>query len=980
MATAAMVMNGMGRLFGGGTLAGRADAQLLESFLADRDESAFAALVARHGPMVLATCRAVLKDPAAADDAFQATFLVLARKAGSVRGQDALGGWLHRVAYRAAVQAARDGARRRLEERKAAEMRATVEASEGVRDDLRAAVHAEVERLPESLRLPVVLCDLEGRTREQAAEELRWTEWMVRGRLARGRAKLRHRLTVRGLAPSVGLGVGALAAESVAAVPEALAAVTVRSAIAAVAGRAAAPVAAGLAARVARSMLLDRVRSATVVAVATFAVAGTSLGLVMLPRPKGGDPQLPAMPKMTPPARDNQAKAVDAPKASPAELRKAVAGLFGALRGDKELSYKGVVVDPAGKPVAGAKVYLLFASGPEGPRTTSGPDGRFAFKASVPASAQQVRVAAEAEGFALGGASKGFAIGDFLDGPPDHDRDLTVRLVEDQKVDGRVVDLEGRPVAGASVRGEYLFVPKNGDIGPYLRALRAQEDAPDQLRNTYLWHAGLELVRKGGGTIEGSHLATTDADGRFVVKGLGRDRLVRLKIEGPTIRPLDVELITRPGEPIRAQNLPGMGARFGMRTFYGPSLQLAASPSRPVEGFVRDRETGAPVIGAIVSSYKLADQELGNNTIVRTTSDAKGHYRLAGMPRGSGNELMVIPPAGAPYLAAMVKLDDPPGLGPMAFDIPLYRGIVIEGRVLDEPTTGKPVSAWVHYHVAADNPALEAAPEFRQMQYTYSYELKASTDGQGRYKLVGLPGKGLLSVETMDRSHPDDGHPDISQGFVPIVQGWHQALVDIDVPGDAKTFSKDIRLDPGREVEGTVVDPEGKPLEGAEVYGLSNMGYWENLPRSSTFKVVALVPSRPSRAVVFIHEARKLAGWVEIPGNETGHPRVRLEPWAAVTGRMLDKDGKPRAGITLSAHAKKARLGGGSIDHKTAHVRTDNDGRFRVEGLAPGLGYELYARAMAGMMAERPVEVEPTKSGETRDLGNVTVAYRNNGQ
>ena len=147
MAAATMVMNDMHRLFDGGALAGRPDAQLLERFVTGGDESSFAALVSRHGPMVLATCRAVLRDAEAAEDAFQATFLVLARKAGSVRGRDALGGWLHRVAYRAAVQANRAAERRRLEERKAAEMRASAAVREEVRDDSSGPlIHAECSR------------------------------------------------------------------------------------------------------------------------------------------------------------------------------------------------------------------------------------------------------------------------------------------------------------------------------------------------------------------------------------------------------------------------------------------------------------------------------------------------------------------------------------------------------------------------------------------------------------------------------------------------------------------------------------------------------------------------------------------------------------------------------------------------------------------------------------------------------------------
>src|SRR4051812_33253252 len=131
------------RLFGEGTSAGLSDALLLERFLDRRDESAFAILVERHGPMVLGTCRAVLKDRHDAEDAFQAAFLVLVRKAGSIRGGDSLGGWLHRVARRVAIEANTEAARRRIKERKAGAMAAvTASAAEGW-DDLRPALHTE---------------------------------------------------------------------------------------------------------------------------------------------------------------------------------------------------------------------------------------------------------------------------------------------------------------------------------------------------------------------------------------------------------------------------------------------------------------------------------------------------------------------------------------------------------------------------------------------------------------------------------------------------------------------------------------------------------------------------------------------------------------------------------------------------------------------------------------------------------------------
>src|SRR5262249_2815115 len=147
----------------------------------------------------------------------------------------------------------------------------------------------------------------------------------------------------------------------------------------------------------------------------------------------------------------------------------------------------------------------------------------------------------------------GFPMGDFQEGAADNEHDLTVKLVADQPVEGRVVDLEGRPIAGAAVRGQYMFYPKKGDIGPWLRALPAQEGSPDQLRNEDLWHMPFNPIQRGEADYEGKKPpdATSDAQGRFALKGLGRDRLVYLKVEGPTIRPVEVQVITRPIEPIR---------------------------------------------------------------------------------------------------------------------------------------------------------------------------------------------------------------------------------------------------------------------------------------------------------------------------------------------------------------------------------------------------------------------------------------------
>ena len=201
-------------LFEMGTVGELTDGQLLERFATARGagaELAFEVLVERHGGMVLRVCRSVLGDSGEAEDAFQATFLVLVRRARGLWVRESLGPWLHQVAYRTARCALRSaGRRRRLEEGWAGR-----EVARGHRIDTetRQLLHEEIERLPERFRAPVVLCDLEGQSHEQAARQLGWPVGTVKSRQARGRARLRDQLVRRGLHQERGvvgvmLGIG----------------------------------------------------------------------------------------------------------------------------------------------------------------------------------------------------------------------------------------------------------------------------------------------------------------------------------------------------------------------------------------------------------------------------------------------------------------------------------------------------------------------------------------------------------------------------------------------------------------------------------------------------------------------------------------------------------------------------------------------------------------------------------------------------
>jgi RNA polymerase sigma factor (sigma-70 family) len=225
----------LGRLFAAGTLTGLTDAQLLERFASRGDELAFEAMMARHASLVLGVCRNVLRDPNDTEDAFQATFLVLARKARSIRTGNTLGSWLCRVAYRIAVRAGAESRRRRLVEHRGTERDAETIASDpadGPGADELAVLFEELDRLPERYRIPVVLCHLEGLTTEAAAERLGCPVGTVWGRLSRARAQLRQRLVRRGIALSAGGLTGEIFCQTTrAAVPATLSETTVRAAV-----------------------------------------------------------------------------------------------------------------------------------------------------------------------------------------------------------------------------------------------------------------------------------------------------------------------------------------------------------------------------------------------------------------------------------------------------------------------------------------------------------------------------------------------------------------------------------------------------------------------------------------------------------------------------------------------------------------------------------------------------------------------------
>jgi serpin B len=309
------------RVAGTGEPAALSDSELLERFVRSRDEAAFEVLLWRHGPVVLGVCRRVLRHEQDAEDAFQAAFLTLARKAGSVARAQSLASWLYKVAYRIALAARARSASRPAD--RLGQDPAGPYADDPLWRELRLVLDEEVSRLPEKYRAPVLLCDLQGLTHEEAARQLGCPPGTLSVRLMRARERLRLALTRRGLAPCAALLATGLAEQASAALGTAQVASTVKAALAfaADAGRSASSSPAAVLAHGAlRTMFLIRMRNLTLAAAACLlaALAGVftfhSLQAApVVPEPQGQRPQ-------------KAGKRAEPVKATPADVAAAVEG------------------------------------------------------------------------------------------------------------------------------------------------------------------------------------------------------------------------------------------------------------------------------------------------------------------------------------------------------------------------------------------------------------------------------------------------------------------------------------------------------------------------------------------------------------------------------------------------------------------------------------------------------------------------------
>jgi RNA polymerase sigma factor (sigma-70 family) len=827
------------------------DAVLVNRFIAGRDDHAFSALVDRYGALVLQTCRRILGDCDDADDAFQATFLVLARKAQSVRSLESLAGWLHGVARRASLKARALRARRlRLE--MAAQL-PPVPRSDPLEDlssrELLSIVEEEIESLPEKQRLPILLCCLEGMSLEESAERLGWKPGAVKGRLQRGRRRLHERLVRRGLTLSAALAaVEASRAPASAAVIARLAAAASRGALARAASRA--PSAEGIsagAAALAPAVLRDMawtklsIAAGLLLTMCLLAVGLTVRGTEQPPSTERFKTEFAPLPAL--------AAVIDEKHTD------------GADDDDARIEANGRVLDPTGKPYAGANLYVGYAvsgggfdlSSPQTVlplRTKSGADGRFQFTFSR--SELDARMLDDSRPAVIAVASDYGPEWSQIAGPGQTGM-LALRLVEDFPLNGRILDSRGKPVAGAKIRVLNIDSDSEENIARLLGRLTTSNDHRRRWRGSFP---------------ERPPEAIADTDGRFRLTGLGRDRIAMLVQDEP-VSPQGFSPVSPQGVIYAIARPTDTGPNAQYR---GATFDVVASDTRLVRGVCRDQASGKPVAGVRMSV--LTSRSGGRFT------DVNGRFELpvASDILASREAAMCIvaePEGGQPYFTASALAPRTAGSEPIAMDFNLVRGIPVAGKIQNPRGKKPPSLGRVDYYPL--NPNLHAA----RIQAGCSMPGSSGLiQPDGSYQLVVLPGPGAIAVAASPRRSFAAAVVDnqVLAGFSPFAkvrkddQGIasivgtrsgcfspksYNAIALINPDERAQSLALDVEVRTAVRLRGLLSDPNGQPLAGVSVLGLTPRPWAAEIVEGPSFELTEMAPGEV-REVVFMHLEKKL--------------------------------------------------------------------------------------------------------------------------
>jgi RNA polymerase sigma factor (sigma-70 family) len=1006
---------------------GLKDRQLLERFARQHDEDAFAELVRRHGPLVHGVCRRVLGHDQDAEDSFQATFLVLARKAGSVRWQDSVHGWLYGVAHQMAKKAKRARLRRRVREIEARRASHPSPSPHAAMRELSAVLDEELRRLPARYREPLLLCYLQGMTRDQAARQLSMPLRTLERRLAQGREVLRARLVRRGLSLSAAMVAASLIGETAsAALPPLLLTSTVRnaslfatsSAVGAIPSRVT-----DLAGGLLKVMAVAKLKGfgAVLIAVGLAAVGGGVGGGALLyhaqivkaenngwqsdDQPKQAeepgqlqgtrvavfDSQMkPAINEVMHGSSNDSAK-------SPSPTKDATSG---TKRGSWPRKFSGRVTDSDGHPIGQTKILLVgpfsYAGGtmPVDVREVARSDARgdFAFELMGQTAEEQrldepggtAVVVAQASGYGLASltleafdskpvdSSKRKRVQSKIDQDYGAGRfaERTLKLRPEQPIHGRLLDLEGRPLTNVMVSAESISEVK---IETLLKAFE-QSDKRLTYQSVIPIQISLDPLQRLFPSVK------TDSFGRFTFRGVGKDQLLTLTFQREGVEAARIYVVGRKMQPARLPQIEHYSD--GYQDFYGGcDFTYALGPSAPVIGVVKDCDTGQPIPNTIVFVERLfAERGEQHEKLrlscryIRTTTDKQGSFRMVGIPPGGPHILRAVPPIQEPYLMAekeiSPKLDGSPG----AIDILVKKGLWYEGRVTDK-ASGKPVRAHVDHLALRSNPNKLDNFGLRQ-----GWEMgRYPTDNDGRYRTLGLPGPGVLLIRAMELdSYPRAIGGDKVPGYrasinyipttptgMPLVN-WN-LIIQVDPPKTAVTFHRDIILDAGETIPGRLVAPDGRPLSDVQVVGETlNKSWWE--PHTNAEFQLKGYDGKGPRQLLFRASESSLVGKYRLEGPAPKEILVKLEPAVRVRGRLIERE------TDLPAERCEIYCENSTIGEAHITASTDDAGRFEIKGLVAGAVYKMSAANSRGFFSNKnkfEIDLKQARPGDVIDLGDI---------
>ncbi len=518
---------------------------------------------------------------------------------------------------------------------------------------------------------------------------------------------------------------------------------------------------------------------------------------------------------------------------------------------------------------------------------------------------------------------------------------------DDVPITGRLVDLEGRPVAGASVRPTQLFMPWPAE--------KDREDSPPG------WYEINKSIGYGNAYLSTLAPLTTDADGRFRLDGIGRRRLVELEITRADLAVKRVLVQSRaigriaepPPSPTTRQGLDEPGQ-------YGANCTITVEPTRAITGVVRDLQTNRPIAGAIVTASRLDDTTGLMHGDIMARTDAEGRYRLVGLPKCPAPAVAVYPPLDQPYFVTEnLKIPFAPGYEPVAFDVALRRAQWITGRV-SSIRANQPIKAMIDYYPLIANDHARDYPNFDPaIIHSIPTSSRYQTDAAGRFRIPGLAGQGVVTARTSEGGYRAGfGHEAVAGKFndsqLPTYSQIDirnfQAMRPVDAPETGEPVNVDLPLDPGGSVVLRIVDEAGAPVTGADTAGLLPQGANgpHVLDNTSTATVTGLEPGRP-RTVLVTHKERRIGAVVELPANgpiNGQEQTVVLRPLATVTGRLVGTRVTDKMEVDVELEQA------GRINHPDAmrygnsigEVVADDAGRFSFNALAAGGTYSLSVR------------------------------------